>query len=203
MQALLFEVEPRAGHEDHYFDHAARLRPLLEAHDGLLFIDRYKSLSRPGIILSHSHWRDEASIARWRTDAQHQVSQAAGRNTHFKDYRIRVFHVLETYSDGGPIASFPDEGAYLDPARGPARFRTIVATQGAPFPNGGEAFASVNSDTSYLSVKPVANRADGSAVMLTASRSPDVTHAMCALVTRDYGMSRRDEAPQYFPATGA
>ena len=62
MQALMFEVKPKEGHEQHYFDRAAALRPRLERNDGILFIDRYRSLSRAGVILSHSHWRDEPSI---------------------------------------------------------------------------------------------------------------------------------------------
>ena len=102
MHTLLFEVQPRAGHEDHYFAHATRLRPLLDAHPGLLFIDRFKSLVRPNIILSHSHWQDEASLARWRTDAQHRRSQAAGRNQHFEDYRIRISRVVTHYVRGEP-----------------------------------------------------------------------------------------------------
>ena len=31
-------------------------------------IERYWSLAREGVILSHSLWRNEASIARWRTE---------------------------------------------------------------------------------------------------------------------------------------
>ena len=59
MHALLFEVEPRPGHGDHYFEHAARLRPIVDAEPGMLFIDRYQSLARAGVILSHSLWQDE------------------------------------------------------------------------------------------------------------------------------------------------
>ncbi|WP_227269731.1 antibiotic biosynthesis monooxygenase family protein [Roseobacter weihaiensis] len=200
MQALLFEVEPRAGHEDHYFDHAARLRPLLDAHTGLLFIDRYKSLVRSNIILSHSHWQDEASIAKWRCDAQHHKSQVAGRNTHFKDYRIRVFRVLQNYRENEAITTFSGDEANGDTASGADRFVTIVATKGDPFPDGGEAFGSVNFEDMYLSVRVADSRAEGSAVVLKASRTPNVTNAMSILVSRDYGMFQRDEAPQVFPS---
>ena len=91
MQALLFEMKPRDGHEDHYFRHAERLRPFLLQQEGLIFIERFKALAQPGVILSHSLWRDEASIAKWRTDQEHHKSQTAGRLQHFEDYRIPLW----------------------------------------------------------------------------------------------------------------
>ena len=63
MLALLFEVTPKPDGTQRYLDIAGRLKPALEKHDGFLFIDRYRSLSRPDTILSHSLWRDEASLA--------------------------------------------------------------------------------------------------------------------------------------------
>ena len=60
MLALFFEVCPRAdGGWDRYLAIAAGLRPLLAEQEGLLFIDRYRSLLRPGTILSHSLWRGD------------------------------------------------------------------------------------------------------------------------------------------------
>ena len=119
MQARLFEVLPRPGHEDQYFRSAAALRPLLAGHDGLLFLDRYRSESRPGIILSHSHWRDEASLARWRADGQHHAAQCAGRREHFQDYRIRISHVLRAIARTGEDTHYAEDGAYADPERTP------------------------------------------------------------------------------------
>jgi len=198
MQALLFEVDPRDGHEEHYFTHAAALRPLLKEHTGLIFIDRFKSLSRPSIILSHSHWRDEAAIAKWRIDAKHHKTQAAGRNQHFKDYRIRISHVLKNYARGNEIAEWSDEGAYSDSSFTDARFLTIIATEDEPFPDG-EAFLSVNFENSYLTVAAAETEATGTALIARASETPNVTNAMLAFVSRDYGMFEREEAPQYFP----
>lgn len=199
MHALLFEVEPRAGHEEHYFSHAAALRPLLASHAGLLFIDRFKSLTRPNVILSHSHWRDEASLAKWRTNAKHHRSQAAGRNRHFRDYRIRIAHVLETYMPGDATTRWPHDGAYRDPASHTPRFLTIVATEGEAFPDGGEAFRSVNFEDAYLTVGVSETELEGNAIVSRASQSGNVTNAMLAMVSRDYGMFDRDEAPQLFP----
>jgi heme-degrading monooxygenase HmoA len=97
MYAVIFEVEPEAGRVQDYLDIAARLRPELEKIDGFISIERFKSLSQEGKILSLSFWRDEEAIARWRQQEQHQVAQRAGRDRIFRDYRIRVAAVVRDY----------------------------------------------------------------------------------------------------------
>jgi heme-degrading monooxygenase HmoA len=97
MYAVIFEVEPETGRVQDYLDIAARLRPELEKIDGFISIERFKSLSQEGKILSLSFWRDEEAIARWRRQEQHQVAQRAGRDRIFRDYRIRVAAVLRDY----------------------------------------------------------------------------------------------------------
>ncbi len=90
MHAVFFEVRPHAGHLAHYFDHVARLKPVLARHPGMAFLDRYSSLADADVLLSHQLWESEAAIAAWRADVEHRRSQAAGRHVHFADYRIRV-----------------------------------------------------------------------------------------------------------------
>ena len=97
MYAVIFEVEPEAGREQDYLDIAARLRPELEEIDGFISIERFRSLSQEGKILSLSFWRDEEAVARWRQQEQHQAAQRAGRDRIFRDYRIRVAAVLRDY----------------------------------------------------------------------------------------------------------
>ena len=97
MYAVIFEVEPEAGREQDYLDIAARLRPELEKIDGFISIERFRSLSQEGKILSLSFWRDEEAIARWRQQEQHQAAQRAGRDRIFRDYRIRVAAVVRDY----------------------------------------------------------------------------------------------------------
>ena len=97
MHVVLFEVEPEAGREQHYLEIAARLRPELEKIDGFISIERFRSLSQEGKILSLSFWRDEEAIARWRQQEQHQMAQRAGRDRIFRDYRIRVATVMRDY----------------------------------------------------------------------------------------------------------
>ena len=97
MHVVIFEVEPEAGREQDYLDIAARLRPELEKIDGFVSIERFRSLSQEGKIMSLSFWRDEDAIARWRQQEQHRVAQRAGRERIFRDYRIRVAAVMRDY----------------------------------------------------------------------------------------------------------
>ena len=97
MYAVIFEVEPKTGREQDYLDIAGRLRPELEKIDGFISIERFRSLSQEGKILSLSFWRDEDAIARWRQQEQHHAAQRAGRDRIFRDYRIRVAAVMRDY----------------------------------------------------------------------------------------------------------
>lgn len=97
MIAVIFEVIPREGLRDDYLAAAARLRPLLEAVDGFLSIERFESLTEPGRILSLSFWRDETAVAAWRQLGEHRGAQSDGRARIFEDYRLRVAEVTRDY----------------------------------------------------------------------------------------------------------
>lgn len=114
MYAVIFEVEPEADRVEEYLDIAARLRPELETIDGFISIERFKSLSRDGKILSLSFWRDEEAIRRWRQHQQHYEAQLAGRDRVFRDYRLRVASVVRDYG-----MSERDEAPQTMPERAP------------------------------------------------------------------------------------
>lgn len=97
MHAVIFEVTFAPGRKEEYLNIAASLRPLLEAIDGFVSIERFESLSQPGKILSLSFWRDEAAIAQWRQLETHRAAQSKGRGGVFADYRLRVAAVLRDY----------------------------------------------------------------------------------------------------------
>lgn len=97
MIAVIFEVEPAEGQRQAYLDIAAGLRAELETIDGFISIERFESLSRPGRILSLSFWRDEEAVGRWRNVEAHRAAQAQGRSGIFRDYRLRVAHVVRDY----------------------------------------------------------------------------------------------------------
>lgn len=114
MIAVVFEVWPRPGARETYFDHAARLRPLLDEIDGFLCVERFQSLTDPEKTLSLSFWRDEAAVATWRGRSSHRATQAAGRSTMFADYRLRVAHVVRDYGMTAREQAPPDSRAAHD-----------------------------------------------------------------------------------------
>lgn len=97
MIAVIFEAEPNAAHRDDYFSIAAELRPLLAEVDGFISIERFQSLSDEGRFLSLSFWRDEEAVAQWRTLEPHRAAQGEGRARIFRDYRLRIAHVVRDY----------------------------------------------------------------------------------------------------------
>jgi len=97
MIAVIFELEPKDGQADAYFDVAGDLAPLLEDMDGFISVERFESLKVPGKYLSLSFWRDEAAVAAWRNLEAHRAGQARGRAKIFRDYRLRVAHVVRDY----------------------------------------------------------------------------------------------------------
>jgi len=198
MQALLFEMTPHDGHENHYFSHAAKLKPILMEHEGLLFLERFKSQSDSSRILSHSLWLDEASLARWRTDQEHHKSQVAGRYKHFKDYRIRIAHVLQYHADTSDLKEWSREGLYNDSKESVDRFVAIVKTSLQPKNCTGAVFESVTNANSFLTIYEFDSEEDGRSAVVQAQADGGVTSAILSLVSRDYGLHSRDEAPQYF-----
>ena len=97
MYAVIFEVQPKTGLDQDYFDLAAELLPELEEIDGFISVERFSSLYNEGKFLSISFWRDEEALKRWREHHQHQQAQHKGRGRIFEDYRIRVAEVIRDY----------------------------------------------------------------------------------------------------------
>ena len=97
MIAVIFEVEPAEGSEPAYLARAAALRDELEAIDGFLSVERFRSIANPGKLLSLSFFRDDAAVAEWRNRPQHRTAQAAGRSGLFADYRLRIAEIVRDY----------------------------------------------------------------------------------------------------------
>jgi heme-degrading monooxygenase HmoA len=95
--AVIFEVWPKPEHRQQYLDLAAELKPLLEAIDGFISIERFESLTERGKILSLSFFRDEEAVAAWRNMPEHRRTQAKGRATIFDNYRLRIAGVIRDY----------------------------------------------------------------------------------------------------------
>ncbi|TAD87442.1 MAG: antibiotic biosynthesis monooxygenase [Alphaproteobacteria bacterium] len=97
MIAVIFEVWPSTTGEAAYLELAASLTKQLASHDGLISIERFRSLTEEGKLLSLSIWRDEAAVRGWRTNLAHRSAQAHGRAGLFRDYRLRVASIQRDY----------------------------------------------------------------------------------------------------------
>lgn len=184
MHAVLFDMRARPGHMPHYFEHVARLRPILEAHSGLHYIERFRPLDDADAILSHQLWHDEAAIAAWRAEAEHRRSQGAGRAMHFEDYRIRV---------GAQVWHLPDPPPSNDAPEAQTARLVVAVYRTAPCP-AGRAYESLTRPGRFLTLADAGDIA-------TARDLAALGHAAGAeaapvfRIGRDYGMTDRAEAP--------
>ena len=134
MFSVIFEVLTNEGRKDEYLDLARRLKPVLETIEGFVDNERFESRRRPGWLLSHSTWRDEKSVVRWRTQGEHHATQGKGRFEIFADYHLRVGDVT---ADTAPPAEAPIlERRFDETEVGAAKlvtFTEITPEQGAAF----------------------------------------------------------------------
>lgn len=189
MHALFFEVRPHPGHLEHYFEHVARLRPVLARHTGLAFLDRYSSLSEPDLLLSHQLWDSEDAIIGWRADAVHRRSQSAGRQIHFADYRIRVGARVLHWKSGSPHP-LADEKAAQDVLHVLAVYGTLPLN--AP---GFRTFESVNHKDRFIALAAADGRAAAEAALHAQIGAPGLGEAAVYSIRRDYGQFDRAQAP--------
>lgn len=98
MLAVIFEVEMNPGRDQDYFALAGSLRPELEAIDGFISVERFRSVTNEGKYVSLSFWRDEEAVKKWREHAEHRIAQAQGKKTIIADFRIRVAEVVRDYT---------------------------------------------------------------------------------------------------------
>lgn len=77
-----------------YAETASRMLDLAAQADGFLGVE---TLGAGANGITVSYWRDEAAIAAWRNEAEHVEAQARGRQTWYKDFRLRVAKVERAY----------------------------------------------------------------------------------------------------------
>ena len=134
MFSVIFEVHPNDGRKDDYLELAKHLKPILETIDGFVDNERFESKLRPGWVLSHSTWRDEKSVVRWRTEGEHHAVQEKGRFEIFQDYHLRIGDVT---ADTDPPREAPVHERRFDETEvGKAKvatFTEITPVKGAAF----------------------------------------------------------------------
>lgn len=95
---VLFEVTIKDGKMDDYLSKASELKKHLKSIKGFVRAERFSSLQNEGKLLSMTVWENEESIREWRNLEAHRLSQKAGRDTDFVDYKITVVTPLRTYT---------------------------------------------------------------------------------------------------------
>lgn len=217
MFAVIFEVQPKAGRFDDYLDLAKHLRPELEKIDGFIDNERFASRRTEGRVLSLSTWRDEKAVVRWRTLGAHHEVQQKGRFEVFADYRLRVGEIAaDTQIPEGHILAQQrlDETAIaeakaatiseLSPASGEEPASTdLAADLGQPTPGSlglvdREVFKSIYNPGKLLLLATWQDATAADRWQPTAVAGGRLRHRRVRII-RDYGMSDRREAPQYYP----
>lgn len=203
MIGLFFEVQTKPGRREQYLDLAASLKPDLEAMGGCLFIDRFRSLTRENLLLSHQIWQDEGALTAWRAHARHHDVQTIGRSKVFSDYRIRVAQVIHQAKPGQPVWQPARRTPYNDPARRKPTYLLTVESKHATLPVEiewrHEAFASVYREEHFAHLIDLPDDQAGIEFGPRLFADPTVRYFRAFEVMRDYGMHERGEAPQYYP----
>jgi heme-degrading monooxygenase HmoA len=220
MFSVVFEVHPRKEAFDTYLGLAKDLRPILQAMDGFIDNERFESQRRPGWILSHSTWRDEKSVVRWRTVAKHHETQQRGRDDVFQDYHLRVGEII---SDTSPQAGASVVEQRLDETEvGSAKFLTLTEIEpgaitagvlgGSGLPDllkldrsnaalvDHEVFSSIYTQGKQALLASWRDRRSAELFKPTPTYDDARIRHRVVRVVRDYGMFDRRESPQYYPA---
>jgi heme-degrading monooxygenase HmoA len=190
MHALFFEMRPKPGHLDHYFNHVAKLRPALARHEGLVFLDRYGSLTDPDHLLSHQLWESEEAIVAWRKDAEHRKSQAAGNEVHFADYRIRVGErILHRHQSASEAITL------TEPSPNEICVFALYGTKPMLKPMF-SAFRSFNHEDRYISLASFDSLADFDTSVMNSGDLSGIDEIAAFSIRRDYGQFDRTQAPR-------
>ena len=212
MFAVIFEVQPKTERQDDYLALAKQLKPKLEAIDGFIDNERFRSRRTEGRLLSLSTWRDEKAVVRWRTHGEHHGVQEKGRFEVFQDYHLRVGEVTaDTHPPEGLAAEQKrfDEteiGAAksvtiteLTPSDGT---RDLAAALGLDVSAGGlvdrELFESIYNAGKHLLLASWRDADAASAWKPAPIAGAQARRHRQVRVVRDYGMFDRREAPQFY-----
>lgn len=88
--AVIFTSQ-RTGGDQGYAAMAERMVELARQQPGFLGVESVRDAEGFGITVSY--WRDEASIAAWKAQAEHAVAQRLGRERWYGAFALRVCRV--------------------------------------------------------------------------------------------------------------
>ena len=95
--AVIFTSQ-RTGVDEGYGAMADRMVELASSYPGFLGVEA----AREGLGITVSYWRDEASIAAWKADAEHRLAQQYGREKWYAGFALRIAKVERAYGFTAP-----------------------------------------------------------------------------------------------------
>jgi heme-degrading monooxygenase HmoA len=216
MFAVIFVVQPKKDRFDDYLSLAKSLKPDLEKIDGFIDNERFGSKRADGRVLSLSTWRDEKAVIRWRTLGIHHEVQEKGRFEVFEDYHLRVGEIVadneiprgqklheqrfdETEIGNAKVVTISE----LSPAKGEkSDSADLVADLRLPNSNDSvidqEVFESIYNPGKLLLLVAWRDEAAAEHWKPRTLAGGKLRHRSVQVI-RDYGMSDRREAPQFYP----
>jgi heme-degrading monooxygenase HmoA len=191
---LFFEVVPYSGHLNHYLNYVEKLKPELEKHKGLIWLNRYRALFDNQCLLSHQLWDSEKSLKNWRRNKLHRMAQKAGIEKHFKDYKIRIGERLacwqaDTVNDVN-LNTASKSGALLLSIQSGVFIPNTAFTKHASLDS---VYCGLSASDQFITLMTPNNLS--SALTLTSTMSPDLFNKIeLFLISRNYSMTERDQA---------
>jgi hypothetical protein len=173
---------------------------------------------RRGWILSHSTWRDEKSVVRWRSLGEHHEVQQKGRSEIMQDCHLRVGDVI---SDTRPSAAAPVQELRFDETEvGRTKYVSyteivpqaetalsgqtqLVAAQLGLLPQTAglieqDIFASIYNPGKLALLVAWSGKEHASSWRPKSFEGVQALRHRVVRVVRDYGMFDRRESPQYY-----
>jgi heme-degrading monooxygenase HmoA len=93
--AVIF-TSARTQGDQGYSAMADKMVEMASQQPGFLGVESVRGENGVGITISY--WENEASIARWKANSEHQVAQAYGKKRWYQDYVVRVAKVERAYA---------------------------------------------------------------------------------------------------------
>ena len=76
-----------------YSNTAERMVELAAQQEGFLGVES----ARDGLGITVSYWKDTDSIKNWKTNCEHKIAQAKGKDHWYKSYKTRICKVEREY----------------------------------------------------------------------------------------------------------
>lgn len=93
--AVIFTSVRTEMDADEYNRMAERMMTLAAKQPGYLGIDTARG--EDGLGITVSYWRDEASIAAWKAEAEHQAAQRLGKERWYEAFSLHVARIERAY----------------------------------------------------------------------------------------------------------